>query len=45
MINTDELFNGLLRLRLDYTIRTTNTRHNLVYPLYLAEGTLRAVSA
>jgi len=45
LIDTDEMFNGLLRLRLDYIIRTTNTRHNLVYPLYLAEGTQRAVSA
>jgi uncharacterized protein len=45
MINTDELFDGILRLRLDYSIRTTNTRHNLVYPLYLAEGTRRAAGA
>lgn len=45
MIDTDELFEGLLRLRLDYIIRTTNTRHNLVYPLYLAEGSQRAVRA
>lgn len=40
-IDTEELFAGILRLRLDYSIRTTNTRHNLVYPLYLAEGTRR----
>jgi uncharacterized protein len=45
LIDTDELFEGILRLRLDYSIRTTNTRHNLVYPLYLAEATQRAVSA
>ena len=45
MIDTDELFAGILRLRLDYSIRTTNTRHNLVYPLYLAEGTRRTASA
>jgi phage baseplate assembly protein W len=38
-IDTSELFDGILYLRLDYTIRTTNTRHNLVYPLYLKEGT------
>ena len=44
-VNTDELFEGILRLRLDYSIRTTNTRHNLVYPLYLAEGTRRTVGA
>lgn len=29
---------GVLKIRLDYTVRTTNTRHNLVYPLYLDEG-------
>jgi len=45
MIDTEELFTGILRLRLDYSIRTTNTRHNLVYPLYLAEGTRRTASA
>ena len=44
-VNTDELFEGILRLRLDYSIRTTNTRHNLVYPLYLAEGTRRTADA
>jgi uncharacterized protein len=38
------LFAGILRLRLDYSIRTTNTRHNLVYPLYLAEATQRTVA-
>lgn len=30
---------GLLRIRLDYTIRITNSRSNLVYPFYLREGT------
>jgi Bacteriophage baseplate protein W len=45
LIDTDDLFEGILRLRLDYSIRTTNTRHNLVYPLYLAEATQRAVRA
>lgn len=29
---------GCLRIRLEYTIRSTNSRHNLVYPLYLDEG-------
>jgi uncharacterized protein len=44
-IDTQELFEGILRVRLDYSLRTTNTRHNLVYPLYLAEASQRAVSA
>lgn len=29
---------GCLRIRLDYTVRSTNTRHNMVWPLYLDEG-------
>jgi phage baseplate assembly protein W len=30
---------GILRIKLDYTIRKTNSRSNLVYPFYLREGT------
>ncbi|HEX7817333.1 GPW/gp25 family protein [Dyella sp.] len=30
---------GRLDLLIDYTIRTTNTRHNLVYPFYLHQAT------
>jgi phage baseplate assembly protein W len=30
---------GILYIRLDYTIRKTNSRSNLVYPFYLREGT------
>jgi phage baseplate assembly protein W len=30
---------GRIDLRLDYVVRTTNTRHNLVYPLYLDQAT------
>jgi phage baseplate assembly protein W len=29
---------GVVRIRLDYTIRATNTRTNLVYPFYLDEA-------
>lgn len=29
---------GLIEIRLDYTVRTTNTRSNLVYPFYLDEA-------
>ncbi|MBV8659987.1 MAG: GPW/gp25 family protein [Burkholderiales bacterium] len=35
---TDPL-EGRLDVSLDYSIRTTNTRHNLVYPLYLKQAT------
>ncbi|MEO1069562.1 MAG: GPW/gp25 family protein [Cyanobacteria bacterium J06638_6] len=31
---------GLIEIRLDYTIRATNTRSNLVYPFYLDEASL-----
>lgn len=37
--DVSDLPDGVLRLRLDYTLRTTNTRSNLVYPFYLREGT------
>ena len=31
---------GVILVEVDYTIRSTNTRHNLVYPFYLQEATL-----
>jgi uncharacterized protein len=37
-IDTTELMEGVLRLRLGYTVRTTNSRHNWVYPFYLDEA-------
>jgi uncharacterized protein len=30
---------GILALQLNYTIRTTNTRSNMVFPFYFLEGT------
>ncbi len=30
---------GLILIRLDYTVRTTNTRTNLVYPFYVNQAT------
>lgn len=30
---------GIMQIRLDYTVRTTNTRSNMVFPFYLREGT------
>lgn len=38
-LDWSDIANGLLRLKLDYTVRTTNTRTNMVYPFYLREGT------
>lgn len=34
-----DVLNGRLDILLDYTVRTTNTRHNLVYPFYLHQAT------
>jgi phage baseplate assembly protein W len=33
-IDVSHLSNGLLRIHLDYTIRTTNSRYNIVYPFH-----------
>jgi phage baseplate assembly protein W len=30
---------GELRIHIDYTVRTTNSRYNMVYPMYFREGT------
>ena len=35
----DEM-NGLLLIEINYKIIITNTRHNIVYPFYINEGTL-----
>lgn len=37
-IDTRDWPGGVLHVNLAYTIRSTNTRHNLVYPLYLNEA-------
>jgi phage baseplate assembly protein W len=42
VVDLAELEEGILRLRLDYTIRRTRSRHNWVYPLYLADAGARA---
>ncbi|MBR4839992.1 MAG: GPW/gp25 family protein [Paludibacteraceae bacterium] len=33
-INIDEIMDGKLLINLSYTIRTTNTQYNMVYPYY-----------
>lgn len=42
-VDSSEAGQGLLRIALDYTIRTINTRSNMVYPFYIMEGTDVAV--
>jgi phage baseplate assembly protein W len=38
LIRQHEAIDGRLDIMLDYTIRTTNTRSNMVYPFYFLEG-------
>jgi uncharacterized protein len=39
-ISEDQATEGLLLISLDYTVRSTNSRFNLVYPFYLNEATM-----
>lgn len=41
-ISESESEHGLLLIELDYTVRDTNTRYNMVYPFYLNEAVLPA---
>lgn len=38
-ISTEKMDIGQLIINIDYKVRTTNNRFNLVYPFYLKEGT------
>ena len=38
-LDTSMMTNGLLTILLEYTVRSTNTRSNMVYPFYFKEGT------
>lgn len=37
-VTADDHTRGIVLISIDYTIRETNSRHNLVYPFYLTEG-------
>jgi hypothetical protein len=37
-VSTEDSANGKLDVIIDYRVRTTNNRFNLVYPFYLKEG-------
>ncbi|WP_340065865.1 GPW/gp25 family protein [Ascidiimonas aurantiaca] len=39
LIDYSDYQEGIIRIELDYTIETTNTRFNLVFPYYKVEGT------
>lgn len=38
-IDEEQAHEGILYLKLNYTVRTTNSRSNLVYPFYFQQGT------
>jgi len=38
-VDTQEIYQGCIRFCLNYTVRTTNNRSNIVYPFYFNEGT------
>ena len=37
-VDAENVYEGMINIRLDYIIRTTNTRSNVVYPFYFIEG-------
>ncbi len=37
-INTNQVMDGIILIELDYAVRATNSRYNLVYPYYVEEG-------
>ena len=37
-LNLDEQLQGVAKIKVDYTILSTNSRFSLVYPFYLQEG-------
>ena len=39
VVSRDDL-NGILKIRINYSVIITNTRYNIVYPFYIKEGTL-----
>jgi Bacteriophage baseplate protein W len=42
VVRTEDWQDGRLKILLEYRVRATNTRNNVVFPFYLAEGTLLA---
>jgi phage baseplate assembly protein W len=39
-VNTEDMYDGRLLIRLNYIVRRTNNRSNVVYPFYYIEGSL-----
>lgn len=38
--NAADYNKGVLVIKIDYTVKSTNSRNNMVYPFYLSEGNL-----
>lgn len=38
-VDAEQAYEGLLQIGIEYTVRETNTRSNIVYPFYFREGT------
>lgn len=38
-VSMEDAYNGQLKIQLNYTVRKTNSRSNVVYPFYYIEGT------
>ncbi len=38
-VEVEDVYRGLIRIQLNYTINITNSRSNMVYPFYFQEGT------
>ena len=38
LVDTGSAPEGVIRIELEYTVRSTNSRSNMVYPFYLLEG-------
>ncbi len=40
LVHQEHSKSGLIHVKLEYTVRTTNNRYNLVYPFYLHEASV-----
>ena len=38
-VDTENVYEGMIKLQLNYKVRGTNSRSNVVYPFYFNEGT------
>lgn len=39
-VDTSRMTEGILLVTIDFTVRTTNSRNNIVFPFYIKEGNL-----